>query len=97
MQGHRCDGSHHHAPVIGGSKVSRPAGHYPPALASALVQSFQNQFDFESKNLNCEHDALAAELPDAETSDDEELVPVTDQPEALKISPQVKQAVFSPA
>ena len=94
MQGHRCDGSHHHAPVIGGSKVSRPAGHYPPALASALVQSFQNQFDFESKNLNCEHDALAAELPDAETSDDEELVPVTDQPEVLKISPQVKQAVF---
>eukprot|EP00435_Cladocopium_sp_Y103_P044136 s2398_g12.t1 len=94
MQGHRCDGQHHHAPIIGGSKVSGPAGHYPPALAAALVQSFQNQFDFESRLINKEHETLAAELPEAESSDDDELIAASDDPQAVKISPQVKQAVF---
>ena len=49
MQDSRCDGSHQHAPVIGGSQITRPAGHYPKALAAALVKAFKNQFDFETR------------------------------------------------
>lgn len=51
MLGCRCRGGHTHAPVIGGSKVTRPAGHYPRALASAMVSAMQDQFNFETKSL----------------------------------------------
>ena len=35
----RCLGKHLHQPVIGGSKITAPAGRYPPAMANAIVRS----------------------------------------------------------
>eukprot|EP00969_Alexandrium_andersonii_P118554 5242805-Alexandrium_andersonii.AAC.1 len=32
----QCDRSHKHSWVIGGAKVSRRAGHYPPKIAEAV-------------------------------------------------------------
>ena len=45
MNGCRCDGSHPHEPVIGGKRVTEPAGHYPPELAKALVRAIEREFD----------------------------------------------------
>lgn len=41
-------GDHQHAPVIGGSRVTAAAGHYAEEFADALVDSFLQQFDFET-------------------------------------------------
>jgi transposase InsO family protein len=52
MLNKRCTGDHSHAPVIGGSKVTRPAGHYSLQFAKAVVSGFMMQFDHETKMLN---------------------------------------------
>jgi len=98
MQGRRCDGQHQHAPVIGGSKVTQPAGHYPPAFAAAIVRSFQNQFDFESKmqHQNTINEAMATEQnePLADDSSADELVAAVSEEKDFTTSPAVKQAVY---
>ena len=43
----KCDGEHEHQPVIGGSSITRPAGHYPGPLARALVRGMEKQISKE--------------------------------------------------
>ena len=35
--------------LIGGSKVTRLAGHYPKAFAATIVSALQEQFDYETR------------------------------------------------
>lgn len=108
MLGCRCRGGHTHAPVIGGSKVTRPAGHYPKALASAMVSAMQDQFNFETKSLYVldePYEALAVEEMEDPThaaesaapwqsSDDEVVMNFVGEDSKMRISPGVRQMVF---
>ena len=40
----QCTRDHFHLPVIGGSKITSRAGHYPVALAKAFVKGLEKQF-----------------------------------------------------
>ena len=98
-------GDHTHAPVIGGSKVTAIAGHYTAAFADALVDSFLQQFDFESSfmwkdplDLDFEvnstehvHEANAGET--GESGGDEELDLKPDDGK-ITITPAIRQAVM---
>ena len=57
LDGRRCLRDHQHEPVIGGSSVTRPAGHYPSKLARCLVKGMEVQFDEE---MNKKHDVNVA-------------------------------------
>ena len=46
----RCKRNHLHAQVIGGSKITSPAGRYPPKMASAIVQGAEEQFEFDVRH-----------------------------------------------
>ena len=52
--GMRCAGKHEHEPVMGGSRVTTAAGHYTKEFSRALVEAFEDQFNFESATLNKE-------------------------------------------
>ena len=43
----RCVRNHLHAQVIGGSKITAPAGRYPSLMARAIVQALEEQFEFD--------------------------------------------------
>jgi hypothetical protein len=43
----RCKRNHLHAQVIGGSKITSPAGRYPSAMARAIVQAVEDQFELD--------------------------------------------------
>ena len=105
----RCKGGHVHAPVIGGSKVTSDAGHYPPALAKAIIQGLQDQFNYETSLLYNivdgagRYEVLAVEehptsaLPvDSDGASSEELIAdkVVDDDKQTVISPVVRQAVY---
>ena len=45
--GKRCTGDHAHSWVLGGSKVTAPAGHYTEDFSDAVVNGFMAQYDFE--------------------------------------------------
>ena len=108
MLGCRCQGGHTHAPVIGGAKVTRPAGHYPRALASAMVSAMQDQFNFETKSLYVldePYEAMAVEEVEEpnqavesaapwQSSDDEVVMDFVGEDSKMKISPGVRQMVF---
>ena len=49
LVGMRCDKSHQHAHVMGGSKITKPAGHYPLKLCHEIVAGALDQFDFETR------------------------------------------------
>ena len=51
----QCDGNHDHEHVIGGKKVTEPAGHYTPRMAGAIVKGFEKQRekDFAKVNEAC--------------------------------------------
>ena len=40
----RCLRDHLHEQVIGGSGITRPAGHYPGKLARSMVKGMEKQF-----------------------------------------------------
>ena len=42
-----CPGDHPHDPVIGGSKITSRAGHYPVSLARNIVKSLEKQFHLQ--------------------------------------------------
>jgi hypothetical protein len=42
-----CPGGHPHDPVIGGSKITSHAGHYPVPLARNIVKSLEKQFHLQ--------------------------------------------------
>ena len=52
LMNRRCTGDHAHCPIIGGAKISAPAGHYTKEFAEALVESFMLQYDFETAMLD---------------------------------------------
>ena len=41
----RCTGDHLHQPVIGGSKITARAGHYPGQLAKTMVLAMEEEFE----------------------------------------------------
>lgn len=51
MDGRKCTRSHVHDPVIGGSKVTVGAGHYPAAMARLLVRGMEDQFNLDTQKL----------------------------------------------
>ena len=59
-----CPGDHQHEPVIGGSKVTRPAGHYPRQMAEAIVAGFEEEL---LEQFSPSNEAFAA---DGEPGDD---------------------------
>ena len=52
--GMRCTGKHKHEPVMGGSRVTTAAWHYTKEFSRALVEAFEDQFNFESAALSKE-------------------------------------------
>ena len=55
MDGRRCTRSHIHDPVIGGSKVTVRAGHYPAAMARLLVRGMEDQFNLDAKKFTAQN------------------------------------------
>ena len=45
LEGRVCSGDHEHEHVLGGSRVTEAAGHYPPALAKAFMTGIVTEFD----------------------------------------------------
>ena len=104
LDGVRCSGDHLHQQVIGGSRITERAGHYPQELARAMVLGMEEEF--ESQFCQRPHSVLAAETSGADDSGGEdETVQMVDVPSAssdedlevkqdgIKISQAVKQAV----
>ena len=46
----RCKRDHQHAQVIGGSRITSPAGRYPVKMASAIVQGAEEQFEWDVRH-----------------------------------------------
>ena len=63
LDGIRCLRDHLHQPVMGGSKITQPAGHYPKELAQAILRGVEREFDKQFKSQSA-HVALAAEAED---------------------------------
>ena len=89
--------------------MTRPSGHYPPALARAIIQGLQDQFNYETSLLynmvdgTGRYEVLAVEehptsaLPvDSDGASSEELIAdkVVDDDKKMVISPVVRQAVY---
>ena len=51
LDGFRCDRRHHHEAVIGGNKVTRLAGHYPPLLAETLLEGIEREWSMLEINV----------------------------------------------
>ncbi|CAK9104120.1 Copia protein [Durusdinium trenchii] len=71
LDGMKCLGNHPHGHIIGGKAVSEPAGHYPWALAKALVVGMEKQFEADFKR---PHNTLAIE--GGEEAEDETALPI---------------------
>ncbi|CAJ1376426.1 unnamed protein product [Effrenium voratum] len=67
LHARRCLRDHQHAPVLGGAKVTVPAGHYPAPLARAMVKGMEEQFEVDFKAYP--HEALAV---DGEVEEEEQ-------------------------
>lgn len=101
----RCLHDHLHEQVIGGSGITRPAGHYPGKLARSMVKGMEKQFhrQFVKNEANVigasdgfdfeedEEDILRPGQPAGEFSDSDEELKV-DAPE-MKISAGLKAAI----
>ena len=71
-----CSRDHAHQPVIGGSKITSRAGHYPVALAKAIVRGLEKQFEREG---GAEFDVMMGENELAEGDEpDRQLQPFED-------------------
>ena len=46
----RCKRDHQHAQVIGGSRITSPAGRYPVKMACAIVQGAEEQFEWDVRH-----------------------------------------------
>ena len=96
MMQKRCTGDHEHAPVIGGNKVTRPAGHYTQSFAKEVISSFQDQFDLETTMIQA-HESLVVDKADSLiaadplSSDDE--VQVAPEVGEIKIPASIRSAV----
>ena len=103
----RCTGDHLHQPVIGGSKITARAGHYPGQLAKTMVlameEEFERQFSPKPKEALSVEDGGGDEISGDE---EERQAPGVDAPsssedgqpdglglEKAAISPAVKQAI----
>ena len=61
LDGVRCPGDHEHAPVTGGSKVTRPAGHYPTGLCRAILAGAERCWERELREERDEAEAMVGE------------------------------------
>ena len=99
----RCLRQHVHDPVLGGSKVTSRAGHYPGSLARAMVLGMESQFDaeggksFEVNAAEAEEDQdggdedFAGGLPgDSDSGEDEA---GGEAPKDMVITAAIKQSV----
>ena len=101
----RCLRDHLHEQVIGGSRVTRPAGHYPGELAKSMVKGMEKQFhrQFVKNEVNVigassgfdfeedEDEILHPGRPAGEFSDSDEELKV-DAPE-VRVSAGLKAAI----
>ena len=72
LRGMVCSRDHPHQPVIGGSKITSRAGHYPVGLAKAIVKGLESQFHEDFGGCR---EVLAVDGAEEEPSDaDEDLV-----------------------
>ena len=103
VRGGKCDRSHHHATVLGGRKITEPAGHYPDRLAQAMVQGLEDQFNFETwlahRNLEQEQNEVMVVDPgdpdfEAEPSSGEEVDDLPQASEKLTIPAANRNAVY---
>lgn len=69
IDGRKCLGDHVHQPVIGGSAISGPAGHYPLKFAKKLVDGIENEFNKETAKA---FEVNALETPSWAFEEDEE-------------------------
>ncbi|CAK9107120.1 unnamed protein product [Durusdinium trenchii] len=67
LHGMVCSRDHAHQPVIGGSKITSRAGHYPVALAKAIVRGLEKQFHVDHGRCR---EVLAVVGAEEERSDD---------------------------
>lgn len=68
LHGQKCMRTHAHDPVLGGARVTRPAGHYLGQLARCMVIGMESQFDLEGKKM-----AEVNAVEDGDMEDDEDL------------------------
>ena len=103
LQDVRCLRDHQHQPVIGGSKITSRAGHYPQQLARVLVDSMEEEFHNQFKKKDG-FDVLAAEHEEGDGSDEDvsvheipgessDEIAVDEGEEAVKVSPATRQAI----
>jgi len=79
LDGKMCQGGHDHTWVIGGKKISVPAGHYTRKMAKAVLRGAERTFEIQfgdpfmphkhMSNMSHEvtHEAMAGEMEDDET------------------------------
>ena len=60
IMGMGCKGRPEHVAVMGGAKVTRPAGRYTQSFATAMVSGLTDQFDHETALMQV-HEPLAAD------------------------------------
>jgi hypothetical protein len=94
--GKRCTCDHAHSWVLGGSKVTAPAGHYTEDFSDAVVNGFMAQYDFEQapaetyvlENVQVS-EAFAAESSAAELEQDDVGVESDGSVEDTKPNPDI--------
>ena len=78
LEGHRCQGETacpQHEPVIGGTAVTEAAGHYPLALAKAIVDGAEKQFNKKIREVYEAHEVHAMEAGGDESAEASGAVP----------------------
>ena len=99
LDGMKCFADHQHSHIIGGKSISQPAGHYPWALAKALVVGMEHQFEQDFRK---PHYTLAVEdgeedvderMPAVDLDESDSDVANEEGSKAPKISASAKQAL----
>ena len=68
--GMKCSGDHTHEHVIGGKKITEPAGHYPHQLVAALLKGMEKQFQKDFGKPKKPAEVLAVDGEEHEEFDD---------------------------
>ena len=63
----KCSKDHDHQPVLGGSRITSNAGHYPVALAKAFIKGLERQFHADHGHCR---EVLAVDGEEVEPDDD---------------------------
>ena len=98
LSNHRCTKDHYHQHVIGGSRITAPAGVYPQQLAKAMVDAMEEQFVKENKTLQeilvVDGDAEIEDRPSADyESESEDEHQMADSTSQMKIPPAIRMSI----